>query len=903
MFFRSASPPASLLLPFLAASVQALSSPGLLAQAESPAPRVHERFEIAAEPGWIVPHEVDSSKRHKVESEVGDTYFLLAENQYDVATGTNYFRYLKRLESESALREGSQLSFGFDPAHETLRFHRLRIHRNGEMLDRLAGQEFKVIQREEDHERQLYDDSLSAIAVLEDTRVGDVIEYAFSLSGGNPVFGGHFYWTLTTSYTLPVGIIHGVLRHPSDEEVKIKSHSTETVPVISESGSARIHRWLIDDPAPLPSEGGLPHDYDPWGWVEATSWRSWDEVAEWAGRQYLVPETLPGELETVVRGIEKHESEEQRILAALRFVQDEIRYLGIFEGVHSHKPHPVETIVRRRFGDCKDKTLLLVSILRRLGISSWPALVHTDYRHAVASWSPSPHAFDHLVTAVRVGEKTYWLDPTATCQRGPLHSLFFPDYGFALLVPDSETRSPASLTKIDPQGYGETGTSILERFDLPTYMGDATLEVETVYRGGDADEVRAEFASNARSRIQKNYLNYYSEAYVGIEAAGDIEMVDDEAGNVVRVKESYRIRDLWEEDRDNPKRLEADFSSRPTYNRIDIPSTKNRTMPYAIDHPVNVVHELEIRLPDPMTDEEEEHEVTDPAFTFSFRERYEGPVTKLRYHYRSLQRRIEPERIDEYLGNARDAEDLTDYNLWISRDLHEGRNDGAGAGSAEAGFRPHWPMVLVIILSIGFGALLALALAFVKPQSNPGSVYVSSLDGISGWLILVAIGVWIRPLIGPLLTVVAIHDNDVATWQAHTSPEGAEYHPNWALFRYLEASLESFQIPVAFLLPFLFHGKRRLFVPVMIGLMSLELATSVLFYALAASISGVDSDLGREYAGYLRPAIFGAAVWIPYFLVSKRVASTFRRGVRFNPPPLPASLIASRGDTFPRAEG
>ncbi|MFX8207373.1 transglutaminase domain-containing protein, partial [Acinetobacter baumannii] len=84
---------------------------------------------------------------------------------------------------------------------------------------------------------------------------------------------------------------------------------------------------------------------------------------------------------------------EARLLAALRFVQREVRYLGIEMGANSHAPHPPETVLPRRYGDCKDKTLLTLTLLGRLGIPASPALVHTTERQAAAERLPTPWAF------------------------------------------------------------------------------------------------------------------------------------------------------------------------------------------------------------------------------------------------------------------------------------------------------------------------------------------------------------------------------------------------------------------------------------------------------------------------------------------------------------------------------
>ena len=49
-----------------------------------------------------------------------------------------------------------------------------------------------VIEQESGHEQQLYDGSKTALVILKDVRVGDVLEYAYSIKGRNPVFGKHY---------------------------------------------------------------------------------------------------------------------------------------------------------------------------------------------------------------------------------------------------------------------------------------------------------------------------------------------------------------------------------------------------------------------------------------------------------------------------------------------------------------------------------------------------------------------------------------------------------------------------------------------------------------------------------------------------------------------------------------
>src|SRR5207248_3294814 len=95
--------------------------------------------------------------------------------------------------------------------------------------------------------------------------------------------------------------------------------------------------------------------------------------------------------------------EPARALPALRFVQDDVRYLGIEIGPSSHRPHPPAAVLDQRFGDCKDKSLLLVTLLRALGVEAWPVLLHTSLGRALDEWLPTAVAFNHVVVLARVG--------------------------------------------------------------------------------------------------------------------------------------------------------------------------------------------------------------------------------------------------------------------------------------------------------------------------------------------------------------------------------------------------------------------------------------------------------------------------------------------------------------------
>ena len=145
--------------------------------------------------------------------------------------------------------------------------------------------------------------------------------------------------------------------------------------------------------------------------IEISSLESWTDIQEWAEDKYHIPETIPQELDAVAMRLASIESKKEQIESALRFVQDEIRYVGLFDGVHTHRPHKIDDILLRRFGDCKDKSILLVTLLRKLGFDAYPTLVNSIERGKFDVNLPSIAAFDHVITAVDWQDQTLLVGP------------------------------------------------------------------------------------------------------------------------------------------------------------------------------------------------------------------------------------------------------------------------------------------------------------------------------------------------------------------------------------------------------------------------------------------------------------------------------------------------------------
>jgi hypothetical protein len=150
--------------------------------------------------------------------------------------------------------------------------------------------------------------------------------------------------------------------------------------------------------------------------------------------------------------------------------------------------------------------------------------------------------------------------------------------------------------------------------------------------------------------------------------------------------------------------------------------------------------------------------------------------------------------------------------------------------------------------------------------------------GIGGWLLLPALGLLLTPFrvsyslykdMGPIFSE--------GYWSTLTTPASEAYHPYWAPLLIFEIAGNALLVIASLILMYFFFSKSRYaprmmitwlaFIPVFVG------ADFFLGDLIPAVAEQDDTQSVREFD---RAAI-GAAIWIPYFLASKRVKATFVR--------------------------
>jgi len=90
-----------------------------------------------------------------------------------------------------------------------------------------------------------------------------------------------------------------------------------------------------------------------------------------------------------------------KIQALANFVQRDVRYVAIELGIGGWQPHAAREIFGNHYGDCKDKSTLLSSMLKEIHVDSVLMVVNT-YRGAVTAQSPPQKQFNHMILGIRL---------------------------------------------------------------------------------------------------------------------------------------------------------------------------------------------------------------------------------------------------------------------------------------------------------------------------------------------------------------------------------------------------------------------------------------------------------------------------------------------------------------------
>lgn len=281
--------------------------------------------------------------------------------------------------------------------------------------------------------RELEEDDIHHSTITKD--ISDGIYYWFSLY--SPKYPYIFECTLEYEYNTLfmwpnwhpeayIPILKSRYRLIKEEPVSFKMYSIgfDIAPEITISGSDSIFTWQMNNiPAKekkyrTPPENKIEkqilfasNHFEVDNFTGTSD--SWDDFAAWIRRLYAGKYNLSAQAIAEVRQIAASaKNDREKVQLIFSFLQDNTRYIAIELGVGRWQPYSADWVFNKKYGDCKDLSTCLISMLDAVDIKAYPALMKTRDAGIIYTEFPS-NQFNHVIVFVPLNQDTLWLEATA----------------------------------------------------------------------------------------------------------------------------------------------------------------------------------------------------------------------------------------------------------------------------------------------------------------------------------------------------------------------------------------------------------------------------------------------------------------------------------------------------------
>lgn len=322
-----------------------------------------------------------------------------------------------------------------------------------------------ALQIQSPSQEDFYQDSKVLTFSLPNVRPGAILEFQYTSTETKAIVPGFFFTRFNSHWWQPKAANQGGRMDP----VKLREITIDTpleMPLYTDLlgpqafkastknlDGRKLWSWHASKIPALTLQSGMPSNIE---WTPrllvATS-PSWNPVLEWSKTLFAPHQILDGALQKEIAKIKKQQlAPEARVRAIYRLLNKKVRYVFAHVGRGGYEPHSAPEVFRQGYGDCKDQTILAVTLLNALGVKAHPALIVTrDYGRPNLTL-PGVY-FNHMVTYIpaQEGISETWLDTTS-------ESHLYPGGGFALedqpaLIIADSTQSVMYTQKAAPKSH------------------------------------------------------------------------------------------------------------------------------------------------------------------------------------------------------------------------------------------------------------------------------------------------------------------------------------------------------------------------------------------------------------------------------------------------------------------
>lgn len=185
---------------------------------------------------------------------------------------------------------------------------------------------------------------------------------------------------------------------------------------ITTAAGKQTYLWQWRNIASLPIEAGAPPLQTLAPGISMSTSKDWQTVDAWTWANVADKLVVTSDIKKVIKQLKlpTKASREEKIRAVYGYIQHNVRYVFAHLGRGGYEPHFPKEVLRNGYGDCKDQTVLALTLLKALQVEAYPVLVETA-GSGKSDTELVSLIFDHMMVwvAPTPTEPSLWLDTTS----------------------------------------------------------------------------------------------------------------------------------------------------------------------------------------------------------------------------------------------------------------------------------------------------------------------------------------------------------------------------------------------------------------------------------------------------------------------------------------------------------
>lgn len=173
----------------------------------------------------------------------------------------------------------------------------------------------------------------------------------------------------------------------------------------------QAYSWIFENIPRIEREPNMPANTMVFPCIYFTTLKSWEHLSSWFWKQYFenykISEIIIKKAAELTKGAKNIED---KIKDIALFVSKDVKNVYLSLGKAGYNANPPETVLDNKYGDYRDKAILLIALLEASGIKSYPILAKS-YRENFPKTVPSIKHFNSLIVAVPIENKNLFLNP------------------------------------------------------------------------------------------------------------------------------------------------------------------------------------------------------------------------------------------------------------------------------------------------------------------------------------------------------------------------------------------------------------------------------------------------------------------------------------------------------------